>query len=102
MNDAEISLLLVFLVGSYGNVYGQDNNDKQPSTDYSGVFSGGFGFVSVRVLLIVMFCMCGSYLCVHFTCCHEYMCEPDGNSGCGYRRPADEEMKPTNADDETV
>lgn len=94
MNNAKLlSVLLALLVGSSGFVHGQDNSDKHPSTE---VFSGGLGLVSM--FLIVLFCMCGTYLCVSFTCCHEYMCEPEENSGCGYRKSADEELNPKNSD----
>ena len=99
MKDSNFSLLLVvLLVESCCFVYGQDNSGKNPSE----ALSGGLGLVGI--LLIILFCMCGTYLCLSFTCCHEYMCEPEENSsGCGgYRRSADEELKEKSTDGVTI
>ena len=93
INDAEISVLLSLLLGSCGFVHGQDKSSGQPS----GIFDGHFGLVSM--LIIVLFCICGTFFCLYFTCCHEYMCEPDKNGGCCYRRLTDEELKPKSTDE---
>lgn len=47
-----------------------------------------FGLVSM--LILVVFCLLGSVLCLYFTCCHEYMCEPHRNAGCCYKGPTDQ------------
>lgn len=47
-----------------------------------------FGLASM--LILVVFCLLGSVLCLYFTCCHEYMCEPHRNAGCCYKGPTDQ------------
>ena len=85
MNYAEITVLLSLFLGSCGFVHGQDKSGEQSS----GIFDAHFGLISM--LIIVLFCMCGTYFCCYFTCCHEYMCEPGKNGICGYRRSTNED-----------
>jgi len=65
----KIIALLALITGTEF-VHGQDN----------GIFDAEFSFVGM--LIIVLFCFGGVYLCLYFTCCHEYLCTADGDVGC--------------------
>jgi len=49
---------------------GQDN----------GIFDAEFSLISM--LIIVLFCFGGVYLCLYFSCCHEYLCTAEDHVGC--------------------
>ena len=83
-----ISVTLALVMACCGLVQGQNKSGNHPSGDVKG----SFGLVSM--LILVLFGMCGTFFCVYFTCCHEYMCEPAQNAGSGYRRPTGDELKP--------
>lgn len=86
---AKIAVLLALIIGSEF-VLGQDNN---------GIFDGEYSFVSM--LIILLFCLGGVYLCLYFTCCHEYLCMPKENMGCcGDLR--NEELTPNSKDNGKV
>lgn len=68
--DVKIPVLLALIIGSEF-VHGQDNK---------GIFDGEFSFVGI--LIILLFCLGGVYLCLYFTCCHEYLCAAEENVGC--------------------
>lgn len=68
--DWKIISLLALVAGSEF-VHGQDNN---------GIFVAEFSLVGM--LIIVLFCLGGIYLCLYFTCCHEYLCTVEDNVGC--------------------
>ena len=65
------TIALAALITGTELVQGQDND---------GIFVAEYSFVSV--LIIVLFCLGGVYLCLYFTCCHEYLCTSDDNAGC--------------------
>jgi len=46
----------------------------------SGIFEAEFSLVSM--LIIVLLCFGGVYLCLYFTCCHEYLCTAENDAGC--------------------
>ena len=65
------TIALVVLITGTELVHGQDND---------GIFVAEYSLVSV--LIIVLFCLGGVYLCLYFTYCHEYLCTADDNAGC--------------------
>lgn len=68
--DWKIIFLLVLIIETE-LVHGEGND---------GIFVAEFSFVSM--LIIVLFCFGGVYLCLYFTCCHEYLCTSEENVGC--------------------
>lgn len=90
INEAGFSLLFTLLAGSRYFVHGQDAGNTETLT------GGGFGLVSMFVIFV--FCLCGTYLCVSFTCCYEYFCQPDENSSecCSCRRSSDKGFQQKN------
>ena len=83
INDAKYLFLLLLCIGSCNVVEGQDKHSSEGGSD--------FGLLSM--LILVLFCMCGTFFCLYFTCCHEYMCETNGNARCGFYRPTEEDLK---------
>lgn len=64
-------IALLALITETELVHGEGND---------GIFDAEFSFVGI--LIIVLFCFGGVYLCLYFTCCHEYLCVPEENVGC--------------------
>lgn len=96
INIAGFSVLFTLLEGSRCFVHGQDAGN-------TGILTGG-GFGLVSMFVIFVFCLCGTYLCVSFTCCYEYFCQPDENSSecCSCRRSSDEGLQQKTADELTI
>ena len=63
-------IALVGLITGTELVHGQE----------SGIFDAEFSLISM--LIIVLFCFGGVYLCLYFTCCHEYLCTAGNDVGC--------------------
>lgn len=68
--DWKIIFFLVLII-EIEFVYGEGND---------GIFVVEFFFVSM--LIIVLFCFGGVYLCLYFICCYEYLCIFEENVGC--------------------
>ena len=64
-------IALLALITEIELAHGEGNN---------GIFDSEYSFVSM--LIIVLFCFGGVYLCLYFTCCHEYLCTAEDNVGC--------------------
>lgn len=87
MDDTKITILFALIIGSEV-VRGQEDN---------GIFDGEFAVVTM--LIIIVFCLCGVYLCLYFTCWHDTTVED--NAGC-CSDVRDKESNPNNKEDENV
>lgn len=71
IREVEVVVFFVVIMGN-GFVYGKEDN--------SGIYD--IEFVLFGVLIIVLFCLGGVYLCCYFICCYEYLCIVLEDVGC--------------------
>ena len=88
--DVKTTVLLAVIIRSEF-VHGEE--------DTNGIFDTEFSLVVM--LIIVVFSLAGVYICVYFTCCHEYLCTVSDDVGC-CSDGRGKEIKPDSMDDGNV
>lgn len=88
--DVQTTVLLALITGRIDFVDGEDQKRN---------FDSEFSLVSL--LIILLFCLGGVYLCLYFTCCHEYLCTVEENVGC-FGDFRNQELKPNSEESGNV